>query len=306
MSTSSSPPLLIVITGPTATGKTGVAVELAKRFNTSILSADSRQFYKEMSIGTAKPTQDEMEGIPHYFIGFLSIKEKYDVGQFEKDALHRLNKIFQSNDTAIAVGGSGLFIKAVTEGLDPLPRVDPSIREELNALYANYGIDSLQEELREKDPAYYKQVDLSNPHRLIRALEVMRGTGTPFSAYRKGHQQPRSFNVLKLGISLARNILYDRINKRVDKMVENGLLEEVKQLQDCQQYQALQTVGYRELFDYLNGKLDLETAVQLIKTHTRQYAKRQLTWFRREEDIHWFKPSAIEEMMSTIDKYKKW
>lgn len=298
----SASPFLIVVTGPTATGKTGVAVELAKRLNTEVLSADSRQFYKEMNIGTAKPSKDEMDGIRHHFIGFLSITQQYNVGQFEQDALQTLNEIFQSKNTAILVGGSGLYVKAVTEGLDPLPRVDSSIKEELNALYEKHGIGYLQEQLRVKDPDYYQKVDIHNPHRLIRALEVIHGTGKPFSAYRKGHKQSRSFNVLKLGLSLSRETLYERINTRVDKMMNKGLLEEVRQLQEFEGYQALQTVGYRELFDYLRGKHDLATAKELIKTHTRQFAKRQLTWFRREKEIQWFHSSAIDDMMDTIAK----
>lgn len=304
-SNSTTRPLLIVLCGPTVSGKTNVAVEIAKRLQTEIISADSRQFYREMNIGTATPTQEEMQGVPHHFLNFLSIDENYDVGKFETDALAKLQHIHQHNHKAVMAGGSGLYIRAVCQGLDPFPNIDPSIRQQLNQLYSQEGIAALQQQLQDKDPAYYNQVDINNPHRLLRALEVTIATGQPFSSYRQGKQIKRPFRILSIGLSLPREQLYERINKRVDRMMHKGLLEEVKQLQPYQHYQALQTVGYRELYEYVNGKLDLPTAIEQIKAHTRQYAKRQLTWFRRDKTIHWFHPSDIEKMLKLIQRTDK-
>lgn len=291
---------LIIITGPTAIGKTGLAVFIAKFLKTEIISFDSRQFYKEMKIGTAVPTDEERAEVPHHFIQNLSIHQDYTVGDFEKDALQKLEKLFQKHDTVVMVGGSGMFEKAVTEGLDEFPEIDKSIREELNQEFENQGIEPLQNELQQVDPEYFEQVDINNPVRIIRALEIYRGTGKPFSSFRKKQTAPRNFNLIKIGLELPREEIYERINRRVDLMMEEGLLEEVQSLYEFKHLNSLQTVGYKELFDYLDGKIELDFAVDEIKKNTRRYAKRQLTWYRKDENIKWFSPFEKEEILEYI------
>jgi len=285
---------LIVVAGPTASGKTALAIEIAKKFKTEILSADSRQFYREMAIGTAKPAPDELEQAKHHFIDSLSIIDNFSVGDFEREGLIALESIFKAHDVAVMVGGSGLFIKAICDGFDELPATLPEIRERLNREFKETGIVLLQDKLKAADPIYYHQVDLNNPQRLIRALEVYEITGAPFSSYRKGDKDPRSFSIVKIGIDLPREILYQRINQRVDDMVAYGLVEEVRSLLPYRHLNALNTVGYSELFDYFDGKTDLETAISLIKQNTRRFAKRQMTWFRKDRDIRWIDPSTID------------
>ncbi|MBV8389714.1 MAG: tRNA (adenosine(37)-N6)-dimethylallyltransferase MiaA [Mucilaginibacter sp.] len=284
---SHSPKKLIVIAGPTAVGKTATAIKLAQQLKTEIISADSRQFYREMSIGTAKPDAEELSQAKHHFINSHSIAENFTVGDFEKQALQLLDELFKTHDQVIMVGGSGLFIQAITQGFDDLPTADPAIREQLNQKFAELGIGYLQDKLKAVDPDYYEQVDLNNPQRLIRALEVFEATGKPFSSYRKATINRRSFESIKIGLNLAREILYDRINQRVDMMVEQGLVEEVRSLLAYRHLNALNTVGYSELFDYFDGKTDLDTAISLIKQNTRRFAKRQLTWFRKDNKIKW-------------------
>ena len=291
---------LIIITGPTAIGKTGLAVFIAKFLKTEIISFDSRQFYKEMKIGTAVPTDEERAEVPHHFIQNLSIHQDYTVGDFEKDALQKLEELFQKHDTVVMVGGSGMFEKAVTEGLDEFPEIDKSIREELNQEFENQGIEPLQNELQQVDPEYFEQVDINNPVRIIRALEIYRGTGKPFSSFRKKQTAPRNFNLIKIGLELPREEIYERINRRVDLMMEEGLLEEVQSLYEFKHLNSLQTVGYKELFDYLDGKTELDFAVDEIKKNTRRYAKRQLTWYRKDENIKWFSPFEKEEILDYI------
>ena len=291
---------LIIITGPTAIGKTGLAVFLAKQLKTEIISFDSRQFYKEMKIGTAVPTDDELAEAPHHFIQNLSIHDEYTVGDFERDALKKLEELFQKYDSVVMVGGSGMFEKAVTEGLDEFPEVDKAIRQNLNQEFEMYGIEPLQKELLKADLDYYNQVDLNNPMRIIRALEICRGTGKPFSSFRKKQSAQRNFNILKIGLQLPREEIYERINRRVDMMMEEGLLDEVRSLYEFKHLNSLQTVGYRELFDYLEGKFDLEFAVGEIKKNTRRYAKRQLTWYRKDENTHWFSPFEREKILEYI------
>lgn len=291
---------LIIITGPTAIGKTGLAVFIAKFLKTEIISFDSRQFYKEMKIGTAVPTDEERAEVPHHFIQNLSIHQDYTVGDFEKDALQKLEELFQKHDTVVMVGGSGMFEKAVTEGLDEFPEIDKSIREELNQEFENQGIEPLQNELQQVDPEYFEQVDINNPVRIIRALEIYRGTGKPFSSFRKKQITPRNFNLIKIGLELPREEIYERINRRVDLMMEEGLLEEVQSLYEFKHLNSLQTVGYKELFDYLDGKTELDFAVDEIKKNTRRYAKRQLTWYRKDENIKWFSPFEKEEILDHI------
>lgn len=278
---------LIVIAGPTAVGKTAAAIKLARQLNTEIISADSRQFYREMSIGTAKPDAEELSQAKHHFIDSHSITENFTVGDFEKQALQLLDELFKTHDDVIMVGGSGLFIQAVTQGFDDLPTANPAIRERLNQLFAERGIEYLQDKLKTADPYYYQEVDLNNPQRLIRALEVFEATGKPFSSYRKAIRNRRPFETVKIALNLPREILYDRINQRVDLMVKRGLIEEVRALLPYRHLNALNTVGYSELFDYFDGKIDLDTAISLIKQNTRRFAKRQLTWFRKDKEIKW-------------------
>jgi tRNA dimethylallyltransferase len=292
MSAETSTKTLIAIVGPTASGKTALAIELTKKLETEIISADSRQFYKEMAIGTAKPTADELKQAMHYFIDSHSVTEKFSVGNFERQGLEILKDIFKTRDTAIMVGGSGLYVKAICEGFDEVPTASSEIRNRLNAEFEEHGIAYLQEKLKTADPLYYEQVDLNNPQRLIRALEVFEHTGVPFSAYRKAIVNPRPFKTIKIGIDLPRAILYDRINHRVDEMAKQGLVEEVRSLLPYRHLNALNTVGYSELFDYFDGKIDLETAIALIKQNTRRFAKRQMTWFRKDKEIRWLKPDG--------------
>lgn len=298
----SNPKYLIIISGPTASGKTGLSLELAQHYDTEILSADSRQFYRELTIGTAKPTPDELAKAPHHFINSLSIQMPYSVGDYEKQALTLLDQLFQKKDIVLLVGGSGLFIKAVSEGLDAFPKIPTSIRTELNQLYEEQGIQVLQQELQEVDPEYYQRVDLNNPKRLIRALEVFRHTQKPFSQYRKQQSKSRSFFPIYLQMNWPRETLYARINQRVDLMIKNGLVDEVAALQAYESLNALQTVGYQEFFPYLRGDYGLEDAVELLKRNSRRYAKRQMTWNRRLPYWKHFHPSET----NLIKKYLKW
>lgn len=291
---------LIVITGPTAIGKTGLAIFIAKKLKTEIISFDSRQFYQEMKIGTAVPSDEELKEVPHHFIQNLSIEQDYSVGNFERDALVKIEELFEKYDYLVFVGGSGLYEKAVTEGLDEFPQVDKSIRLNLIYEYDIHGLEPLQNELKEVDPVYYNLVDLNNPVRIIRALEIYRGTGKPFSSYRKNNYSARNFQVTKIGLELSREEIYDRINKRVDLMMQEGLLEEVKSLYSKKHLNSLQTVGYRELFDYLDGKIELDFAIEEIKKNTRRYAKRQLTWYRKDPRIKWFSPFERENILTYI------
>jgi tRNA dimethylallyltransferase len=280
---------LIVVAGPTASGKTALAIELAQYFEAEILSCDSRQFFKETNIGTAKPNAKELAAAVHHFVDCLSIEEEYNIGDYERDVLAFLEHYYQKNNIAIMVGGSGMYIRAVCEGLDVYPTVDKNIRLELNQLLEEKGIEALQEELSVADPVYYSKVDILNPHRLIRALEIFRGTGKPFSSFQGKGKVKRPFEVIKLGLNWERAELYDRINRRVDLMLKAGLLEEVKALYPQRTLNALQTVGYREFFDYFDEKISLEEAIELVKRNTRRYAKRQLTWLRKETNLHWIK-----------------
>ncbi len=283
--------MLIVIGGPTASGKTSLAIKLANHFKTEIISADSRQFYKEMSIGTAKPTKDELLQAPHHFIGHISIHDEYSAGQFELEAMSMINNLFQTKDYVILAGGSGLFLKAVTEGLDDFPEIDPGIRRALNEEYEEKGLSHLQSELQSADPAYFEKIDKENPRRLIRALEVTRATGNPMSFYQKGKEKDRPFDIVYLQPHWNREKLYERIEQRVELMFEAGLEEEVKTLQSFSKLQSLQTVGYQEVFEYLAGNSDLQKAKTMIKKNSRRYAKRQLTWARQRGQWVLLKPN---------------
>ena len=283
---------LIVIAGPTASGKTAYSIELARALNTVILSADSRQFYKEMSIGTAAPTKDELSQVQHYFVHHISIEDKYDVADYERDALQLLSSLFKTHDTVIMTGGSGLFIDAVCNGIDAMPDVEPEIREKVQKLYDGGGLKALQNEVQRLDPEYYALVDQQNPRRLQRALEVCYQTGKTFTSFRNGNAVQRNFDIKKYALLWDRQALIERIDKRVGMMMEQGLLEESKALYPKRHLNALNTVGYKELFAYFDGQCTLEEAVKQIKIHTKQYAKRQMTWLRRDNSYQWIIPSS--------------
>ncbi len=295
---------LIVVAGPTAVGKTVAAIKLAQQFNTVVVSADSRQFFREMNIGTAKPDEGELAAAKHYFINSHSISESFSVGDFEKQGLALLDELFKVHDKVILAGGSGLYIKAICEGFDDLPVADISVREKLNQQLEREGITTLQKQLQQVDPDYYTQVDLNNPQRIIRALEVFETSGKPFSSYRNATVNKRPFNIIKLALDMPREKLYERINLRVDLMVKQGLIQEVKSLLPYRELNALNTVGYSELFDYFDGKTSLDEALLLIKQNTRRFAKRQLTWFRKDKDFVWFDagaPDVIDQMAKAIE-----
>ncbi|WP_317131820.1 tRNA (adenosine(37)-N6)-dimethylallyltransferase MiaA [Mucilaginibacter rubeus] len=295
---------LIVVAGPTAVGKTAAAIKLAQQFNTVVVSADSRQFFREMSIGTAKPDESELATAKHYFINSHSITESFSVGDFEKQGLALLDELFKVHDKVILAGGSGLYIKAICEGFDDLPVANNSVREKLNQQLEREGITTLQKQLQQVDPDYYTQVDLNNPQRIIRALEVFETSGKPFSSYRNATVNKRPFNIIKLALDMPRGKLYERINLRVDLMVKQGLIQEVKSLLPYRELNALNTVGYSELFDYFDGKTSLDEALLLIKQNTRRFAKRQLTWFRKDKDFVWFDagaPDVIDQMLKAIE-----
>ena len=301
--TKTVPRQLIVIAGPTATGKTACAIGLAEYYRTEIISADSRQFYSEMNIGTAKPSPAELKKIPHHFIGHLSVTEDYDAGKFESDTLSLLEKLFLKHEKVILAGGSGMYIDAVCKGFDAVPPKDPDLREELSAMLNENGILVLQKLLFELDPKHYYLTDLNNPHRLIRALEVCISSGKPYSSFRKGEPAKRNFIITLIGLELERSDLYSRINDRVDKMIQAGLEQEVRSLVEYRSHNALNTVGYRELFDCIDGKCTVEGSVEEIKKNTRNFAKRQLTWFRKNKEIKWFDPARQKEMIKYIDKF---
>ncbi len=293
---------LISIVGPTGIGKTSLAIKLAQYFETEIISADSRQFFKEMAIGTAVPSKEELGSVKHHFIQNISIFDEYSVGDFERDAITLLRELFNKKNIVVMVGGSGLYIDAITKGLDKFPEVDPNIRTELNKLLEEQGITVLQEQLSNLDPVYFNKVDTENPHRLIRALEICLGTGKPFSSYLNQNKVKRDFKTISIGIDAERKIIYDRINQRVDLMVEAGLVEEVRTLEPQKSLNALQTVGYRELFKYFEGDWTLDFAISEIKKNTRRFAKRQLTWFKKNENTIWV--DYQEDINSIIDKTK--
>jgi tRNA dimethylallyltransferase len=279
---------LITIVGPTAIGKTALSIQLANYFNAEIISCDSRQFYKEMTIGTAVPSKEEINAAKHHFIQNRSIFDSYSVGEFERDTLQLLSELFLKNNIVIMVGGSGLYVDAVINGLDDFPDVNPSIREQLNLDLKENGIESLQKQLKELDLETYQTIAIDNPHRIIRALEICIGTGKTYSSFKNKPKVPRNFKSIKIGLTAERQIIYDRINQRVDIMIADGLLEEAKDLYPDKNLNALQTVGYRELFSLFDEEISKEFAIEEIKKNTRRFAKRQLTWFKKDEDINWF------------------
>ena len=283
---------LIVLAGPTASGKTATAIKLAKAFDAEIISADSRQFYKELSIGTAAPTAEELAQVKHYFVHNISIEDKYDVADYERDALQLLEKLFQDHDTVIMTGGSGLFIDAVCNGIDEMPDIQPEIREKVQKLYDEGGLRALQDEAQHLDPEYFAIVDQQNPRRLQRALEICYQTGKTFTSFRQRKPAQRDFEIKKYALLWDRQELISRIDRRVDLMMEQGLLEEAKALYPKRHLNALNTVGYKELFAYFDGDCTLEEAIELIKIRTRQYAKRQMTWLRKDVGYQWITPDS--------------
>jgi len=291
---------LLVIAGPTAVGKTETCLNLAKFFQTEIISSDSRQFYREMDLGTAKPNQEELAFVPHHFINSLSIHEDYDVRKFEKDTLELLRVLFQKNDPVLMTGGSGLYIDAVCHGFDDIPDIDPLIRQKLISDFEEKGISYLQTELRKLDPDYYEIVDKNNPQRLMRGLEVCYGTGKPYSSFRKNKKNIRDFLIIKIGLEREREELYRRIDQRMDVMIERGLFEEAEKLFPLRHLNALQTVGYSEIFGYLEGNYNREEAIRLLKRNSRRYAKRQLTWFKRIPEMAWFHPDDFDGLLAYI------
>lgn len=292
---------LILVVGPTGVGKTDLCLKLAKKFYTQIISCDSRQFYREMTLGTAKPSPAELAEVPHHLINSLSIEENYDVRKFEQDALSLLDQLYQTHQVVIMTGGSGLFADAVVKGLDDIPEVDPEIRQQIISEFEEKGLEWLQQQVEKVDPEYYQLVDTQNPQRLMRALEVSRGTGLKFSSFRIKKKVERPFKTIKIGLYRDREELYQRIDLRMDQMIEAGLFDEADALFGKRTLNALQTVGYSEIFGYLEGKYDREEAVRLLKRNSRRYAKRQLTWFRRDAEIRWFQPSEEKEIIEWIE-----
>ncbi len=283
----------IIICGPTASGKTNIAIDIAKQFNTQIISADSRQCFKELGIAVAKPSLEQLTAVHHYFINSHSITENVSAADFEQYALAAIKEIFKTNDIAVMVGGTGLYIKAFCEGLDDIAPTDPKIKTDIIENYRTHGITWLQEKIKEEDPSYFEKGEIQNPQRMMRALEVVRNTGKSIVTHQQKIKKERDFNIIKIGIDIPRDILYSRINTRVDKMMAQGLEKEAKELYSQKTLNALQTVGYRELFDYFDNTISLEKAVELIKQNTRHYAKRQMTWFKKDEAVIWLQPNAV-------------
>ncbi len=288
---------VIIICGPTAVGKTAVAIALAKHFSTEIISADSRQFFKELNTGVARPSEKELAEVKHHFIASQSIHEEMDAAVYEKIALQKTTELFEKYDALIMVGGTGLYIKAFCEGLDAIPTVDMATREKIKTAYEEKGLSWLQEQVREKDPEFYKIGEIQNPQRMMRALEVVESTGKSILEFRKAKKAIRDFNIIKIGLELPKEELHKNINRRVDDMFEHGLVEEAKVLLPYKNLNALQTVGYKEIFEYLDGRVTDIEAAEEIKKNTRQYAKRQMTWFKKDKEIKWFSPVQMEEMI---------
>lgn len=289
-----------MVVGPTGVGKTALAIDLARHYKTEIISADSRQIFREMTIGTAKPSEPELQAIPHHFVNSHSIHQQYDAAQFGQDALACIQTLFLKHSKVILCGGSGLYVKAVCEGFDEIPEVPESIREELIREFEKNGLPWLQQKMEELDVEHFASIDRHNPHRLIRALEVKMGTGKSISEFQRKNKLNHSFDIVKIGLTLDRDELFQRIDNRMDAMIEAGLFDEARSLYPYKDHQALQTVGYQEIFDYFGGHYDRTEAVRLLKRNSRRYAKRQMTWFRRDGDITWFSPNEINEVLQWI------
>ena len=293
---------VIFIIGPTAIGKTSLAIKLAKAIQCEIISCDSRQFYKELKIGTAPPSTEELAEVKHHFIQNLSIKDNYNAGEFELDALNKIEELHKKNNSVIVVGGSGLYINAICKGFDKIPKVSSTNREWAINLYKKNGLDWLQKEVKTIDPDFYAHNDIQNPNRLLRQLEVFKQTGEPVSRFKSNTIKKRHFKIIKIGLNMQRSLLYERINKRVDTMIKSGLLDEVKSLLNYKDFNALQTVGYKELFMFLEEKISLDQAIENMKKNTRRFAKRQLTWFRKDKEIKWIQNNELSETLNIISK----
>ena len=298
----SSAKTLIVITGPTAVGKTALCLDIAQHFGIPIINADSRQIYKELKIGTASPTSEQLQLVPHYFVGSLSLTDYYSASLFEQQVLEILSRQFHEHDFALMAGGSMMYIDAVCDGIDDIPTVDDVTRETLKRRLAQEGLEALVEQLKELDPEYYEIVDRQNPRRVVHGLEICLMTGKTYTSFHKREKKERPFRIVKIGLNRPREELYDRINQRVDQMMQQGLLEEAKALYPMRQMNALNTVGYKELFDYLDGRWPLEEAVERIKGNTRRYARKQLTWYKKDPQIRWFHPDEKEQIISYISQ----
>ena len=293
---------LIVLLGPTASGKTSLSIEIAQKLNTEILSCDSRQFYKELKIGAAPPSKEELAIVNHHFIHHLSINENYSIGQFEKDAIAKITELFKAHNYLLLVGGSGLYIDAICNGIDNIPNISKNVREKINNEYEKNGITWLQEKIKKIDPEFYKSVDINNPQRLKRCYEVFHETGKRFSTFHKKEKKKRNFEIIKIGIKTDREQLYKKINTRVDKMIKNGLVNEAELLKKFSEKNALNTVGYKELFNYFDQNIELDIAIEEIKKNTRRLAKRQLTWFRKDKNINWYLKSEKNKIIKAILK----
>ncbi len=292
---------LIVIVGPTGSGKTDLSIRVAEHYACPIISTDSRQFYRGIPIGTAQPDKEQLERVEHHFIASHELTDEFNCGAYEVAALKRLEELFDKHDTVVAVGGSGLYIKALCEGMDDLPEVEPALRQQLSDRLKSEGLEPLVEQLRELDPTFYEIIDRKNPARVLRALEVCIATGKPYSTLRTGVKHEREFDIIKIGVTMERAVLYERIDRRVDIMVEAGLEQEARAVYPLRHLNSLQTVGYREMFDYFDGTITRDEAIELIKRNSRRYAKRQLTWFGRDEQIKWFHPTETEKIIEYID-----
>lgn len=293
---------LLLVAGPTAVGKTGVAIFLARHFGAHIVSADARQFFREMTIGTAKPTASELQAAPHHFIDSHSITQTYDAASYGDDALACIHHLFERDQYVIMCGGSGLYIKAALEGFDDIPDVDPAIRKGLQADYERGGLEVLQDKMKVLDPDHYQKIDSRNPQRLMRALEVVIGTGQSISHFQVRKSRTHPFDIVKIGLELPREELYARIDARMDKMIAEGLFEEATALYSYRNHNALQTVGYQEIFGYIDGKYDRDEAIRLLKQHSRQYAKRQLTWFKRDPEMIWLHPGNLNDIIDVASR----
>ncbi len=291
---------LIIICGPTAVGKTAVAIALARHFKAEIISADSRQCFKELNIGVARPSEKELKEVKHHFIASHSIKDEITAATFEKFALQKVNELFEDHDVVVMVGGTGLYIKAFCEGLDEIPEIDPAIRERITTGYKEKGLSWLQQEIMKKDTAFYEAGEIQNPQRMMRALEVVESTGKSILEYRKRKKPARDFYIIKTGLELPKEELHRNINERVDKMIEAGLTKEVENLLPYKHMNALQTVGYKEIFDHLEGNKSLSHSTEEIKKNTRQYAKRQMTWFRKDKEVNWFQPGETKKIIEFV------
>ncbi len=293
---------IILIVGPTAVGKTALSIYLSKKLKTEIISCDSRQFYRELKIGTAPPSKEELSQVKHHFIHNKSVSENYNAGEFEKDAIKKINELHKTKDIVIAVGGSGLYIDAICKGFDKMPNISDEIRAHINKEFKQNGIEWLQKEVHKIDPIFLKNADKENPHRLLRALEIYKSSGKKLSSLKSNNPKIRPFQIIKIGLNIERDLLYNKINTRVDKMIKEGLLDEVKSLLHFKERNALQTVGYKELFHHYKDKFSAKEAISKIKQNTRRFAKRQITWFKKDQSIKWFEPNQINEINDFISK----